>query len=328
MTLLGNGSFRWVALWLLLHGIAAKSLRHTASTAAGKQQQQQQQQHHEDHVDKQHREDVETRIVGGNVAPINTYPFHVEWELGCGGTLIWKDLVLTAAHCKFAEDILEKFPLYIGGGCIKGRGLEVFGEKLYQHPLYDAGNVQAYDFMVIKLKDPVEDITPVVLNTDRNYPVDRQVLTVMGHGLLDEHDALSDLPIRMRRVDIEAIETCAPTFYSTKRINDEIVFCAGAADMLEGGKDACQGDSGGPIVDEFGTQVGLVSWGIGKLLLCLCFLSEHVVSKIFPYVTLARALTKLPFVVLPLSLFLLFFLNHRVRSKRATRSLRACIRHR
>ena len=118
--------------------------------------------------------------------------------------------------------------------------------------------------MVIKLRDPVEDITPVVLNTDRNYPVNGQVLTVMGHGLLEENDPMSKLPLRMHHVDVEMIETCAPTFYDTNRINDDIVFCAGAANMLQGGKDACQGDSGGPIVDENSVQMGLVSWGIGK----------------------------------------------------------------
>lgn len=41
----------------------------------------------------------ETRIIGGEDASIGKYPFFVQGS-GCGASLIWKDIVLTAAHCK------------------------------------------------------------------------------------------------------------------------------------------------------------------------------------------------------------------------------------
>lgn len=39
-----------------------------------------------------------TRIVGGRLADQGEYPFFVQGA-GCGASLIWKDIALTAAHC-------------------------------------------------------------------------------------------------------------------------------------------------------------------------------------------------------------------------------------
>ena len=41
----------------------------------------------------------EPRIVGGQNAAFGEYPFFVQGA-ECGASLIWKDIVLTAAHCK------------------------------------------------------------------------------------------------------------------------------------------------------------------------------------------------------------------------------------
>lgn len=41
------------------------------------------------------------RIINGTDAKEGDYPFFVQAE-GCGGSLVWKDVVLTAAHCEGA----------------------------------------------------------------------------------------------------------------------------------------------------------------------------------------------------------------------------------
>ena len=41
------------------------------------------------------------KIIGGRPADEDEYPFFVQAE-GCGGSLVWKDIVLTAAHCEGA----------------------------------------------------------------------------------------------------------------------------------------------------------------------------------------------------------------------------------
>lgn len=43
----------------------------------------------------------EPRIVGGQDASKGEFPFFVQGE-GCGASLIWKDIVLCASHCKGA----------------------------------------------------------------------------------------------------------------------------------------------------------------------------------------------------------------------------------
>jgi secreted trypsin-like serine protease len=40
---------------------------------------------------------IEARIVGGQPASEDEYPFFTRWS-GCGASLVWKDFLLTAAH--------------------------------------------------------------------------------------------------------------------------------------------------------------------------------------------------------------------------------------
>lgn len=200
-------------------------------------------------------------IVGGTAAAANAHPFHVWWRLGCGGSLFHDDLVLTAAHCHFDDDVLERWELYVGGDNTKKSGAEIFADEKYIHPFYNPADTQAYDFMVLRLPQTFPAVPKVSINTNRAYPLDGDMLTVMGYGLLAEDDPVREAPKILQEVDVAMIEHCAPKYFDKSRINDDIVFCAG--NMPDGGKDACQGDSGSPIIDSNGLQVGLVSWGVG-----------------------------------------------------------------
>jgi secreted trypsin-like serine protease len=52
-----------------------------------------------DHNDE---EALDDRIVGGEDAEAGEFPFFVQWR-GCGASLIWEDVLLTAAHVRQAE---------------------------------------------------------------------------------------------------------------------------------------------------------------------------------------------------------------------------------
>jgi trypsin len=199
---------------------------------------------------------AESRIVGGNNAQPGAYPFFVQGN-GCGGSLVWDDVVLTAAHCQGAFD----GSVYVGPfiqDSTSGGAEEIGVERQVPHPNYD-GNSQANDFMLLKLENRVDNpnLTPIAVNSLRSNPADNDVLTVIGFGSTSEGGYGSS---RLQEVNLNSIdyETCDDLYGGD--IVDSVMLCAG---VPGGGKDSCQGDSGGPIFDQEGTQIGVVSWGIG-----------------------------------------------------------------
>jgi hypothetical protein len=199
---------------------------------------------------------AESRIVGGNNAQQGAYPSFVQGN-GCGGSLVWDDVVLTAAHCQGAFDGSVLVGPYISSST--SGGAESIGvQRRVQHPSYDSGS-QAYDFMLLKLENRVANpnLTPTAVNSLRSNPANNDVLTVIGFGTTSEGGNGSS---RLQEVSVNYIdyETCDGLYSGD--IVDSVMLCAG---VPGGGKDSCQGDSGGPIFDQEGTQIGVVSWGVG-----------------------------------------------------------------
>jgi len=237
-----------ITLWLSL-SYSAQSTQHLRQTATTTTEQEQEN-------NNNNRQAVETRIVGGNQAEKDEYPFMVKWG-GCGASLIHEDILLSAAHCNSqGRDVL------IGAHDVGGFNA-VFGDherrsivERRPHPEYDDYRT-LNDFVVLKINKP-SGKSPIRLTSDKDAPENNELLTVIGFGATSE-GASSGTTV-LREVDVNAVNHFMCNFRYGGNIDKDVMFCAG---VDGGGKDSCQGDSGGPIMTAEGVQVGVVSFGSG-----------------------------------------------------------------
>lgn len=203
-------------------------------------------------------DDERELIVGGSDADPTEFPFFIFSRFGqrggCGGTLIHRDIVLTAAHC---EAIFEGRGLTVGATSLENSGEFFEDDALLVHPAYDR-SIELNDIMLVKL-DGFSDAPVVQINVDPSVPVDEDAVTVVGLGRTSPG---GDLAQTLQEVDVQVVnfEECSAYWEGFLPIGNERQICAGTD---AGGRDACQGDSGGPMFDSMGRQIGIVSVGDG-----------------------------------------------------------------
>jgi len=219
---------------------------------------------------------VTPRIVGGTAVPNGKYGFMVLIELRrngkafryCGGSLIDRDSVLTAAHC-FEPPVPTTAFLTVGVTDLRqqlnqGQIRRVVFKDSYRHPRYKPQRNHSYDVAVLKFDRAVTGIQPIKVATanQNNLETPGRKLTVAGWGVTREG---GKGPLnRMREVSIPVVsDSRAKRAYAPLSQGDtyfpSLMVAAG-----EGGKDTCQGDSGGPLFDSGSrTEVGITSTGVG-----------------------------------------------------------------
>jgi trypsin len=217
---------------------------------------------------------VPPRIVGGTAVPNGKYPFMVYIELhrngkvirACGGSLIDRDSVLTAAHC-FDPPVPTKAFLTVGATDLRQLNQDqirrVVFKDSYRHRRYNPQKNSSYDVAVLKLDRAVTGIQPIKVATanQNNLETPGRKLTVAGWGVTREGGKSVN---RMREVSIPVVaDSRARRAYASLPPRDKyfpsLMVAAG-----KGGKDTCQGDSGGPLFDSGSrTQVGITSAGVG-----------------------------------------------------------------
>lgn len=216
---------------------------------------------------------LDTRIINGEKAIKNQYPFYVKLTITemktfflvatkheCGGTLISENTVLTAAHClRFDNPIIivrARCGYYDAGDT---EDVQKYSSKEnIVHEKYNRNTLEN-DIGLVVLKTNVKLTNAVrVIPISCEYTEPESSLLVIGGGLVTSKD--DDLPNRLQWTTLTSIpnDECSAYF---EDISTTLVCAVGDPDLRQS---TCLGDSGGPVVRKIRGQmklVALVSFG-------------------------------------------------------------------
>jgi secreted trypsin-like serine protease len=219
----------------------------------------------------------QAQVVGGTAVQNGEYPFVsalLDVRRGnngydqqfCGGSLIDRDSVLTAAHClvtpkRYLRVVVGRTVLSSNQGQ-KRRVSEITAHRDYR------GNVSdAYDVAVLNLTRPVSGISPITPAPVGSNGLERpgRRATIAGWGNTIAQPAYgsngTNYPDRMRKARVPIVsDNKAKSVYGAAYVSSLMV-AAGKT-----GKDTCQGDSGGPMWVNTAAgrrQIGITSFGRG-----------------------------------------------------------------
>ncbi|XP_066982698.1 trypsin-like [Macrobrachium rosenbergii] len=215
------------------------------------------------------------KIVNGTLAAENEYPYQVviSSDIGnCGGSIIKKKWVLTAAHCLANSDGNKATlsTLKVGYGSSNRQDqISVSVVRYIVHENFNpflAGDqllLGDSDIALIELQSELNfetsaAVKPICLGEESDIVSGRQAV-VSGWG--DLFSGAGDLQIHLREVALEVLSTSYCKALSQRPDVSKVV-CT-----LKMSKSFCQGDSGGPLVVKtcLGTwvQIGIVSYASG-----------------------------------------------------------------
>uniref|UniRef100_A0A5F9C1T5 Peptidase S1 domain-containing protein n=1 Tax=Oryctolagus cuniculus TaxID=9986 RepID=A0A5F9C1T5_RABIT len=218
-------------------------------------------------------------IVGGVESARGRWPWMVslirEKKQVCGGSLLNRRWVMSAAHCfaKYAD--VDSWRVQVGqlrSGSFPERfrtyiGVSYRVKKIIIHP---RSTRLRHDIALLQLASRVyytPNTRPVCVLSSTAMFQHRHDCWATGWGFISDNGTEIPPPYNLREVQLAIINnTWCNHLYSLPAVRyfvwDDMI-CAGREG---GGADTCGGDSGGPLVcdiDGIWYQVGIVSWGEG-----------------------------------------------------------------
>ncbi|KAH8382111.1 hypothetical protein KR009_001961 [Drosophila setifemur] len=207
------------------------------------------------------------RVVNGTDATVEQYPFVISMRgssgsHSCGGSIISRQFVMTAAHCTDGRSASQLSVQY-GVTKINATGPNVVKvKKIIQHESYNPYNNYANDISLLMVEVPFEfdgvTVAPVTL-PDLSYATPQTDAggngVLIGWGLNATGGTIQST-LQQVGLKIYSDEEC--TTRHEGRTDPRYHICGG---VDEGGKGQCSGDSGGPLIFN-NQQVGIVSWSI------------------------------------------------------------------
>ncbi|CAN8007431.1 unnamed protein product [Ixodes pacificus] len=222
------------------------------------------------------------QIVGGTAATPLEFPWQISLhliqlpntDLGhiCGGTIINKQYVDTAAHC-IVDGYKSPSNYIVVIGDQNLNTVDPYEQRIAVvnitiHPQWTPSTVN-YDYALLKLARPLnftgseKALMPICLPT-LNQGFDGMTCTASGWGLTKDESQGGNISQSLQKVDlpIVAYTTCYFNYLFVNRVVETTMICAGPR---VGGKGTCQGDSGGPLQcarsDGRYVLAGSTSWG-------------------------------------------------------------------
>ncbi|XP_041801227.1 elastase-1-like [Chelmon rostratus] len=197
-------------------------------------------------------EDIFSRVVGGEVAAPNSWPWQVSLQFrsgsgyyhNCGGTLIERGWVMTAAHCvdtpRTYRVVLGDHDIYSGAGTEQVLAVS----NIYIHPGWDPNDVAGGDdIALLRLSSSATLNSYVQLGS---LPPSGQILPnnnpcyITGWGRTSTNGNLS-AQLKEAYLPVVDHKTCSSNGWWGSSVKTTMV-CAGG--YSEAG---CSGDSGGPL---------------------------------------------------------------------------------
>ncbi|RVE42309.1 hypothetical protein evm_013049 [Chilo suppressalis] len=215
-----------------------------------------------------------SRIIGGSVASIDSYPSIVQvefnnagffWNQQCAGSVLNNLYILSAAHCFAGPNYAPANRRIRAGTSTRNEGgLTALVQREINHPSYGE-NENDGDITVVRLAEPL-----LLSATIQQSPLMAPgfvlpagfSVTYAGWGktTLESPDFSDDLvAVDTIVVDRELCRLRYAALDSSPPVTENMM-CAG--NFGAGGQDACNGDGGGPLYFN-NILTGVISWGNG-----------------------------------------------------------------